>query len=142
MIQRIQTVHLLTAAVAVVIIPFLDIVSSGVAARSQVWFVPAIAAIGALLVVGLLASVFLYANRRRQLRVVAALQFGVILLAAVEYGGLYLAGALRLTGSGSGHIDVWIAVALPIVSYVGVALARRAIQKDIDLVRSMDRLRD
>jgi hypothetical protein len=142
MIQRIQSAYLLLGAGALVAVPFLDIISSGAAAQAYGWYRPVITALDIVIVVSLFASILLFRNRSLQVRIVSLIQLGIIVLAAGTYGGLYLAGSLQLVDSGADRGAVWTAVVLPVVAYVAIALARRAIQKDIALVRSMDRLRD
>ena len=86
-------------------------------------------------------AVFLYENRTTQRSVVVGVQMGTVVLAGVLYGGLYLTSELTFGGAQGLAWDRIIALALPIVAYVFFYLARRGIDHDIELVKSMDRLR-
>jgi len=56
-------------------------------------------------------------------------------------GGLYLVDVLSIRTSQGLDVGMLVALLLPIVAYVLFLLARRAVEKDIERVRSMDRLR-
>lgn len=141
MIQRIQTLYLALGVVALGALPFFDVTWSGPAATSQAWFQPAV--FGLLLAAAgtAVGAIFLYADRERQRKVVVAAQLLTFALAAVFYLGLYLSDDLTVQtprGVDAGRVA---ALVLPAVGYVFFLLARRAIDRDIDLVQSMDRLR-
>jgi hypothetical protein len=88
-----------------------------------------------------LGAVFFYKQRETQARVVIAAQGLDLLLLAVLAGALGFV-AFRtdadLTEAGAVGFAVLL---LPVFAYVALYLAKRAIQRDVDLVRSMDRLR-
>ena len=70
---------------------------------------------------------------------VVATQILTLIFMAVLFGGLFLSRELIFVGAeAAGIIAI---VLLPVLAYVFFLLARRGIDKDIALVRSMDRLR-
>ncbi|MCF7568515.1 DUF4293 domain-containing protein [Sabulilitoribacter arenilitoris] len=136
MLQRIQTIYLLIAAG----------VSAGLIYAFELWVTPddikAFAAdinyvLAAFLVSALLSiiSIFRYKNRKSQFmlgRLNIILNF--FLLGFFVYQSLNLSGETAVSEKGIGMF-------LPIVSIVFLALANKAIKKDEDLVKSVDRLR-
>ena len=119
MIQRIQTVYLFLGAVALTGLFFFDSLWSSTAA----------------------ASIFLYENRQTQRTVVVGAQLLTVAVAAVLYGGLYLTGELAVRAADGFDWAKAGMLGLPILAYLLFLLARRGIDHDIELVKSMDRLR-
>jgi Ni,Fe-hydrogenase I cytochrome b subunit len=71
--------------------------------------------------------------------VVTGVHWLTVVLLAVLLAGFYLAGALpQITSSGEAGL---LPPGLLVLAYVWFRLARRGIQRDIHLVRSVDRLR-
>lgn len=136
MLQRIQTVCLLIAA----------IVSGGLIFVLHLWVTNKdviVYAKDSLLYLGLflgsallsLITIFKYKNRKSQFmlgRLNIILNF--ILLGFFVYQSLNISGETAVSEKGIGML-------LPIVSIVFLALANKAIKKDEDLVKSVDRLR-
>ena len=136
MLQRIQTIYLLVAA----------IISAGLIFVFYLWTTKAEVSFFAkddmlYLVIFLgsaalsLASIFMYNNRQNQFvlgRLNIILNF--ILLGLFVYRSLNLAGEADVSEKGIG-------ILLPIFSIVFLVLANKAIKKDEDLVKSVDRLR-
>ncbi|WP_308993418.1 DUF4293 domain-containing protein [Mariniflexile litorale] len=136
MLQRIQTVYLLIAA----------IVSAGLIFVLHLWVTNEDVIIYAkdnLLYLGMflgsafisLITIFKYKNRKSQFmlgRLNIILNF--ILLGFFVYQSLNISGETAVSEKGIGML-------LPIVSIVFLALANKAIKKDEDLVKSVDRLR-
>jgi hypothetical protein len=141
MIQRIQTVYLVLGALALAALGAFEMPWSSTAAATHAWFVPALAALIVLTASTAIGAVFLYERRETQRSVVVGVQVGTALLAAVLYGGLYLTAELRFTGPEGVAWGRSAVIGLPIVAYVLFLLARRGIAHDIELVRSVDRLR-
>src|SRR5699024_10412383 len=82
-----------------------------------------------------LIDIFLFKNRQRQMIVARLLIFlNIILLGFFVYWFLTLPGEIFFSEKGIGSI-------VPIVSIVFLGLAHRAIKKDENLVKSVDRLR-
>jgi hypothetical protein len=138
MIQRIQTVYLVLGAVVLAAGWFVGNVV-GAPAASLPWFVPAAATLTGLAAACGLVAVFLYGDRKRQRSVVLLAQLLAVAAAGAVFLGQYLTGSLpRAEGAG---LASTLLVAPPLLAYLMYRLARRGIEKDIKLVRSMDRLR-
>jgi len=141
MIQRIQTVYLVLGILALAGLLLVDALWTGPAATTYAWFAPGVLIVAGIAALAAAVAIFLYKDRSRQKQVVVGAQFLVLLQAIVLYGGLYMAGTLSVRTPEGISIERVIGLLLPILAYVFFALARRSIQKDIELVRSMDRLR-
>ncbi|WP_136479914.1 DUF4293 domain-containing protein [Cognatitamlana onchidii] len=136
MLQRIQTIYLLCAAG----------VSAGLIYVFELWVteegVKVFAANQSYVFAAFLTSaffslvaIFRYKNRKSQFilgRLNIILNF--ILLGFFVYQSLNVSGETAVSEKGIGML-------LPIVSIVFLALANKAIKKDEDLVKSVDRLR-
>ncbi|RLD28089.1 MAG: DUF4293 domain-containing protein [Bacteroidetes bacterium] len=137
MLQRIQTIYLLTSAG----------ISGGLIFVFHLWTTineTEFYAKEELLYLGLflgsvvlsLIAIFMYKNRQTQFvlgRLNIILNF--ILL------GLFVYRSLNLSGEISDVSEKGIGMLLPIFSIVFLVLANKAIKKDEDLVKSVDRLR-
>lgn len=141
MIQRIQTVYLFLGALTLGLFGVFDMPWTSTAALTHAWFQPSLIGLLILAAGGALWAIFLYENRRRQRFVVVAVQVGTLAVAAVLYGGLYLTSELTVyTGTSIAWPRV-VVLLLPIIAYGFFFFARRGIDRDIELVRSMDRIR-
>lgn len=140
MIQRIQTVYLLLAAVALSAVPFIDALWYSAAVELS-WFEPAIVGLVAVTVALSVTSIFFYKQRERQRTLVLVTQVFVVLLVLALYGGFYLVDGLNIRVAGGVDWSLLVLFLLPVAAYVLLFLARRGIEHDIELVRSMDRLR-
>ena len=137
MIQRIQTIYLLLAFVVTGILPFfipLWTMTGGSAyffMQNQVYVV----ALGLSTTLSLL-SIVSYKKRQNQF-VIDRLNIilNLILL------GLFVYRSLNLSGGTAAVSEKGIGMFLPIVAIVLLVLANKAIKKDEDLVKSVDRLR-
>jgi hypothetical protein len=144
MLQRIQTIFLALAAGAVFATISLPFATAPQPIETSALFADSVYDVNDHLVLLIcfavggalaLASIFLFKNRPLQMRlsllaffaVLGGLVFGIVLL-VLDRGSLDQAALALGTGS-------------PLVALVFLLLARRAIQKDEKLVRSMDRLR-
>lgn len=141
MIQRIQTLYLFLGAFALGGLGFFDPPWNSTAAATHVWFVPALIALIVLAGGVAIWAIFLYENRKTQRSVVVGVQICTVLLAGVLYGGLYLTSELTFGGAGGMNWGKTAMLAMPILAYLFFYLARRGIDHDIELVKSMDRLR-
>ena len=144
MLQRIQTVYLIIAAiisgVVAFIAPFwnevngemrllLDLLQDVETYYSAIPFLFILSAIGSLI------AVFIYKNRTRQIiinRINIVINF--LLLGIIVYHLLNLPGEIDISEKGIG-------VFIPLMVIVFLALANKAILKDEKLVKSVDRLR-
>src|SRR5690554_5243748 len=136
MIQRIQSVYILISIILMTVM-FL-------------WFPVILDGEGAViverdepLVLGLLAgtvlmsfiSIFSYKNRKRQMNLNRFnILIHIILLGVFVYQSLMLSGEITISKKGIG-------VFIPVVSIVFLVLANKAIKRDENLVKSVDRLR-
>ena len=137
MLQRIQTVYLLIVAV----------ISGGLIFTFDLWTTASDVVVFAkdeLVVFGLflgsavlaLISVFSYKNRKSQFMLGRLNQiFNIILLVVFVYL------AYTASGEASDVSEKGVGIFLPVISIVFLILSNRAIKKDEDLVKSVDRLR-
>jgi hypothetical protein len=136
MLQRIQTVYLLIAAIVsggLIFVLHLWVTNEGVIIYAK----DSLLHLGLFLGSALLSliTIFKYKNRKSQFmlgRLNIILNF--ILLGFFVYQSLNVSGETAVSEKGIGML-------LPIVSIVFLALANKAIKKDEDLVKSVDRLR-
>ncbi|MBS9462972.1 DUF4293 domain-containing protein [Flagellimonas sp. 389] len=136
MIQRIQTLFLVIVALMAGVLPFifsLWINGDGVEffAKNELWISIVFYASAVLAVI----SIFMYKNRQNQF-VVNRLNMilNLFLLGFFVYRSLSLSGETIVSEKGIGML-------IPVFSIVFLVLANRAIKKDEDLVKSVDRLR-
>ena len=140
MLQRIQTVYLFIAFIAVGVLPFIfPLYVDG--NRENFYFVQNLAYVFLFGVSTTLTviSILRFKNRKSQF-VMNRLNIilNLILLGLFVYQSLNLSGdADRLRYVSEKGIGMF----LPIISIVFLSLANRAIKKDEDLVKSVDRLR-
>ncbi len=136
MLQRIQTVYLLLAAgisAGLIFVFHLWISNKDVKvfAKDDMLYLSIFLGSAILSVI----SIFMYKNRKSQFvlgRLNIILNF--ILLGFFVYQSLTVSGETMVSEKGIGML-------LPILSIVLLALANKAIKKDEDLVKSVDRLR-
>lgn len=136
MIQRIQTVYLLIVALFAGLLPiwmplWTNLESTPIYANNEGLISIAFYASTVLAVVAIL----MYKNRQNQF-VVNRLNIvlNLFLLGLFVYRSLSLSGETTISEKGIGML-------IPIFSIVFLALANKAIKKDEDLVKSVDRLR-
>jgi hypothetical protein len=141
MIQRLQSLYLLFAALFVGL--FLVIGDAWYAAVGPVfpWATLVATVLGGLTALVALAAVFLYRDRKKQRTVIRAAQWLDLLLVLVVVGCVIALSFGGAAGLGVAAVPVYVTLLLPIVGYVFLRLALRGVEKDIALVRSMDRLR-
>ncbi|MFH6602101.1 DUF4293 domain-containing protein [Maribacter algicola] len=136
MIQRIQTIYLLVVALMGGLLPFwlnLWYDADGV----EVFAKNDLLVSGAFYISAVLAfvAIVLFKNRQNQF-VVNRLNMilNLFLLGFFVYRSLNLSGGIAISEKGIGML-------IPVFSIVFLVLANRAIKKDEDLVKSVDRLR-
>jgi len=139
MIQRIQTLYLALASV-IVTIP-LVMGNLNIESTAQNWFPWIRLGLSVAAAVLGMVAVFGYRNRKRQSATAFYAQIAVLLLLLVVAATTVLYGARPGVESWTRDVFHLSALGLPAVSYVLFGLARRAIRRDTDLVKSMDRLR-
>lgn len=134
MIQRIQTLYLLAALAADAGFYFVE--QSAVNSATGQWSMASINETIQLIVMVLVVwSIFKFKQRLHQFvlnRLSIILNF--VLVGVFAYQSLSLPGETSVSQKGIG-------VLLPIISIVFLVLANKAIKRDEDLVKSVDRLR-
>jgi len=136
MIQRIQTIYLLLAAIVSAGLVFMvslwtDVDGNQVMAIDEINYFVAFIASGVLSLI----AIFLFKNRKLQ-TVISRLNIllNLILLGVFVYRSLTMSGGTAVPEKGIGMF-------LPIISIVFLVLANRAIRRDEQLVKSADRFR-
>ncbi len=141
MIQRIQTLYLLVAALLIGLFFGLADDWFVVAGETFAWLRPLAYGLAALTALVALVAVFLYKQRALQRRVIAAAQALDLVLVAVLAGTLgFLAFRTDADLTTAGAVG-FAALLMPVFAFAALRLAQRGVQKDEQLVRSMDRLR-
>ncbi len=141
MIQRLQSLYLLFAAAFLALFLVVGGVWRTVIAVTYPWVTPVSITLCGFAALAALVAVFLYKDRKTQRKVVLAAQWLDLALVVVLVGCL---AALNLRAEVVLGVDAtaaYLTLLLPIVAYVFLRLARGGVEKDIALVRSMDRLR-
>jgi len=136
MIQRIQTVYLTMVALLGAVLPFWlslwsDAEGTEIFAQNELYIAIAFYTSAVLAIIAIL----LFKNRKNQF-VLNRLNMilNLFLLGFFVYRSLNLSGESNISEKGIGML-------IPIISIVFLVLANRAIKKDEDLVKSVDRLR-
>jgi hypothetical protein len=151
MIQRIQTIYLLLAAISLVCPVFLPLATAtgdqaALLATGDNFFAdgtfwskehPAGYSLF-ILIAGIFSIIFLYKNRPKQMQSAGVMAFAVLIF-IVLYVALGALNAQRLPDNAS--VQPGIGAYPPVLAIVFLILAYRAIKKDENLVRSSDRLR-
>ena len=135
MIQRIQSVFLLVAAFAFF---GTGLFRHVLAMETETWILPAVIGLNVLVGIGALVSIFLYGDRKKQLGLISLLQYTALLALVAAFGALYLSGGLIEIPA---NLEATALLVFPVLGYILIRLAGARIKKDIELVRSMDRLR-
>lgn len=140
MIQRLQTVYLLLAVVFLAIMFLAQGAWTGTAAAAYAWYVPVTMGIFGLSAAGGVTAVFLYKDRTRQRGFVVLLQYLIVLGLITKMVATWMTGGFAsITADAS--FEFWVGFGAPVMTYLMFLMARRGIDKDIALVKSMDRLR-
>ena len=140
MIQRIQSLYLLFGAALVVLFLVLGAAWQDTLGAVYTWLTPTALVLGGLTALAALAAVFFYKDRQLQRKIVLAAQWLDLALVLVLVGAL-AAVSLNDEIAFVADTSLYLSLLLPLVAYVMLRLARRGVEKDIALVRSMDRLR-
>ena len=143
MIQRVQSVYLLLASVISGVLIFVfnlwtsiskDIFAIDLLNRESYLLksIPVLFLVSAILA---FVAIFLYKNRKLQFVIGRlAILVNLILLGLLIYVSLTLPGEVSISEKGIGMF-------IPIIAILLIVLANKAIKKDEDLVKSVDRLR-
>lgn len=141
MIQRFQTLFLLLGCLAVAAMFLFDAAWPGGQTDVPGWMPGALVAAAFLTISTAVWAILLYKDRERQYKVVLYAQFLTIACIIVMLVGLWQAQELSQMVAGPDGPWKLIAVLLPFLGYVLFRFARRAIARDIQMIRSVDRLR-
>lgn len=137
MIQRIQTLYLLGSGILLALFVLLQDQWAPVVASVQPWLGTVVLVLSIVAALAALLAIGLYKNRALQARIVGAAQWLDLVTVAGVLTGLFMAmrnGVVLPAGA-------TLAAIAPLVAYLMLRLGRRSIQRDIQTVRSMDRLR-
>ncbi len=141
MIQRIQTVYLLVGAI-VCVLPFL-IGFAPLEDGTPQWVFTMRSALYLLTAVLGIIAILLYSRRPTQRSLIFWTEMVASLTLIVSAGSLILYG---VGGAGVASVfDSWpatLTIVVPAVALLFYRLARRGVDKDIKLIKSVDRLRD
>lgn len=140
MIQRIQSLYLLFGAALVVLFLLFGAAWQDTLGAVYAWLTPAALVLGGLAALAALVAVFFYKDRALQRKITLAAQWLVLALVLALVGAL-AAVSLNDEAALVADASLYLSLLAPLVAYVMLRLARRGIEKDIALVRSMDRLR-
>jgi hypothetical protein len=140
MIQRIQTVYLALAFIVSGVLPFVFKLWTEQTTDTQmdIYFVHSMLYVVLFGLASTLSLLSLVSYKKRQQQFVmnrVAIILNFILL------GLFVYRALNLSGEAAKVSEKGIGMFLPIISIVFLVLANKAIKRDEDLVKSVDRLR-
>ncbi|MFK7845866.1 MAG: DUF4293 family protein [Rhodothermales bacterium] len=135
MIQRIQSIYLLLAGL---LFGATVLFRNVLAQDTNTWILPAVIGLNIAVGLGALVSIGFYGDRKKQFKFASLLQYMAIVALLAVFGALYFTGALQEI---MGNIEVMAMLGMPVVGYVMIRLASMRVKKDIELVRSMDRLR-
>ncbi|WP_264558618.1 DUF4293 domain-containing protein [Flavobacterium sp. N2270] len=136
MIQRIQSLFLICSIIITAVLPFFFPLWTENEVKI-VYFNESILYIAFFAGISALAALSLFLFKKRQTQFVLnrlAIIFNFILLGFFVFRTLNLSGEMQISEKGIGMF-------LPTISIVLLVLANRAIKKDEDLVKSVDRLR-
>lgn len=136
MIQRVQTLYLVMAAIVSGGLSFVFSLWTNMSG-TQIMALDIIWIIGLFLLSALLSVIIIFKYNNRQTQFVLGrlnIILNFILLGVIVYLSLTLSGETAVSEKGIGMI-------LPLFSIVFIVLANKAIKKDEDLVKSVDRLR-
>ncbi len=141
MIQRIQSLYLLLAGLVLLWMGLAQAPWQLLGPTAHAWIGPVARGLAVLLAVAAIVLIFRYQQLERQRTLVVLEQIGVLLLALLYVGGMYLDGTLVVRTEKGILWDHVLWIGLPVLAYLLLWLARRGIERDIALIRSMDRLR-
>lgn len=137
MIQRIQTVYLALALIVSGALPFVFPLWT-LTDKKVVWFMENMAYTTLFGLSATLALLAILSYKKRQHQFVINRLNMILNLILI---GLFVYCSLNLSGETPAVSEKGIGMFLPIVSIVLLVLANKAIKKDDDLVKSVDRLR-
>ena len=138
MIQRIQTLYLVAGALLLALFVALGDTWAEAIAGELRWLGALGYALAGVTALVALVSVALYKNRQLQRRVIYAAQWLDLVLIVVVLVGFYLAFD---SDDFVAPVSYYLVALQPIVAYLLLRMARQRVTADIEVVRSMDRIR-
>jgi len=141
MIQRLQSVYLALAVALLGLEYSFGSVWKGASAATYSWFVPVTMGVFTLAAIGSFGAIFLYSHRKQQRSLVILCQVIIVVGLLILFGSQYATNSLPPRVMTNLAFQNWASLITPILAYLMLLLARMKIDKDIALVRSMDRLR-
>ena len=138
MIQRIQSLYLVAGALLLALFVALGGTWAEAIADELRWLGVLGYALAGVTALVALVSVALYKNRQLQRRVIYAAQWLDLALVVVVLVGFYLAFD---SGDFQAPVGYYLVALQPIVAYLLLRMARQRVTADIEVVRSMDRIR-
>lgn len=141
MIQRVQSIYLLLGVALLGLEYTFDSVWKGPSAAAFSWFVPVTMGVFTIAAIGAVGAIFMYSQRNKQRTLVVISQVVALLGLLILFGSQYMTQSLPAFDSARSSFESWAALVSPVLAYLMFTMARRAIDKDIALVRSMGRLR-
>ncbi len=138
MIQRIQTLYLVAGALLLALFLALGDTWASAIAEELAWLGVLGYALAAVTALVALVSVALYKDRPLQRRVIFAAQWLDLALIVVVLVGFYLAFD---SDAFQAPVGYYLVALQPIVAYLLLRMARQRVTADIEVVRSMDRIR-
>ncbi len=142
MIQRIQSLYLLLSGLLMSFyFLFIDTWREYALEQGYDWAIPVVIVWSVLLGLASIGAIFLYQQRERQRKSILVLQWLVLLFTLFLYAILFMAGYIRAVMASGPLLSDAFALLLPLIVYGLLYLARRGVERDIALIRSMDRLR-
>ena len=137
MLQRIQTIYLLLSAIACSVLPFVFSLWTEESGK-QIYSTDLSTSIVLFAASTLLSVISIFSFKKRQNQFVMGrvnMVLNLILLGLFVYRSLNLSGETPLVS------EKGIGMFVPVLAIVLLVLANKAIKKDEDLVKSVDRLR-
>lgn len=141
MIQRIQSVYLLLGTLLLALFVGLgnEWVNAATSLHASVpWVVYVLATITGLVS---FVALLLYKDRARQAQAISYAQWLSLALILVVVAAMGMLSFGSQEGVLPSSLTAYLKLLMPVAAYVFFSLARRAVQKDIALLRSVDRLR-
>lgn len=138
MIQRIQTLYLVGGALLLALFVALGSGWADAISVDTAWLGIVGYALAVLAAVVALAAVALYKDRPLQRRAILWAMWLDLALIVVVLVGLYLRDDAFTDAA---PVGLYLVMLQPIVAYVLLRMARQRVTRDIEIVRSMDRIR-
>ena len=138
MLQRLQTIYLALGALLLALFVGVGDTWASAIGDEVGWLGTLAYVLAGVTALVALVAVALYKNRALQARVILAAQWLDLALVLSVLVGLYLAFD---SDAPTAPVGYYLVAMLPVVAYVLLRMARQRVARDIERVRSMDRIR-